>query len=922
MRLNKIKDMLSFCPKTGRCLGFKKGYWFLAWVWPIIGLVSLIWFLIRVIGKPSRASYPCQRMAAPLAGGFIVWIAGLIGSTLAYRKAKKSFGRNRYVLAGLCAAVAVLIVWTSLSVTSENPTQAAFVPSDPPNSPVGVGKGIYPGRVVWVHDAAAAKWDEVTGSWWQDQNTDQGVVDAMLSRAIRGLTGQTSDANAWDALFRHFNSTRGFGDVGYQPGERVTIKINMNQDSGGSWGSRSGMPSPQVIYSLVEQLIYTVGVPGAAITLYDASRFIGDPIFNKIRSNSDPNFQAVQFVVRPSYVRSGRIAAVRDTTNTVRFGSPQVPNSGTTNLPTCVTQAKYLINMALLRPHSLYGVTLCAKNHFGSVYSPSLSNWTPEPLHSHGDRSRPMGSYSCLVDLIGHRHTGGKTLLFFIDGLYPARNQSDNVVKYQTFGNNWCSSIFLSQDMVAIDSVAVDFLRSESGLTDVTGSVDNYLHEAARADNPPSGTFYDPEGDGIRLQSLGVHEHWNNSVQKQYSRNLGTDQGIELFVPPQNTEDGPVENITTGKRYDFIRHAVQEAQNGDQIVVGQGTYNENVDIADKNIILRSTDPNDQAVVTATVITGGNRAVSFSGGQTADCVLAGLTITGAKTGIYCSAASPTIRNCLIADNSTAGIEMQSGSKPTIEGCTIVGNAGCGIEMFFKMVGRETIYNQPTIANCIVAGNKKHGISGCKPTIINCTITQNTQAGITSVAPTVTSSIVYFNGTGQIVSSAATVTYSDIEGSSSGQGNITIDPCFASLGSWSDNGTAQNPADDFWVNGDYHLKSHFGRWDHTANAWVQDVVTSLCIDTGDPASDWTGEFWPHGKRINIGAYGGTAQASMSPSSVGCLADLNCDEAVNLEDLAWFGIKWQCTAVLLREDLNRDGCVNTCDLGLLADDWLRQP
>jgi hypothetical protein len=74
--------------------------------------------------------------------------------------------------------------------------------------------------------------------------------------------------------------------------------------------------------------------------------------------------------------------------------------------------------------------------------------------------------------------------------------------------------------------------------------------------------------------------------------------------------------------------------------------------------------------------------------------------------------------------------------------------------------------------------------------------------------------------------------------------------------------------------------------------------------------------------MGAYGGTAQASMSPSSVGCLADLNCDEAVNFEDLAWFGTKWQCTAVLLREDLNRDGCVNTCDLGLLADNWLWQP
>jgi hypothetical protein len=51
------------------------------------------------------------------------------------------------------------------------------------------------------------------------------------------------------------------------------------------------------------------------------------------------------------------------------------------------------------------------------------------------------------------------------------------------------------------------------------------------ADNPPSGTFYDPDhkGNVSRLKSLGVYEHWNNPVDKQYSRNLGTGNGIELI---------------------------------------------------------------------------------------------------------------------------------------------------------------------------------------------------------------------------------------------------------------------------------------------------------------------------------------------------------------------------------------------------------
>ncbi|MBN2275187.1 MAG: T9SS type A sorting domain-containing protein [Bacteroidales bacterium] len=78
------------------------------------------------------------------------------------------------------------------------------------------------------------------------------------------------------------------------------------------------------------------------------------------------------------------------------------------------------------------------------------------------------------------------------------------------------------------------------------GTPDNYLHEAAQAGNPPSGTVYDPENDGIPLGSLGVHEHWNNATDKQYSRNLGTGEGIELIkilrYTPTAVDPGTVDN--------------------------------------------------------------------------------------------------------------------------------------------------------------------------------------------------------------------------------------------------------------------------------------------------------------------------------------------------------------------------------------------
>jgi hypothetical protein len=86
---------------------------------------------------------------------------------------------------------------------------------------------------------------------------------------------------------------------------------------------------------------------------------------------------------------------------------------------------------------------------------------------------------------------------------------------------------------VAIDSVALDLLRTEPRATQVRGNPDNYLHEAALAPKPPSGTVYDPERDGQPLASLGVHEHWNNASDKQYSRNLGKKEGIELVRWPE-----------------------------------------------------------------------------------------------------------------------------------------------------------------------------------------------------------------------------------------------------------------------------------------------------------------------------------------------------------------------------------------------------
>jgi hypothetical protein len=288
-----------------------------------------------------------------------------------------------------------------------------------------------------------------------------------------------------------------------------------------------------VVFALVNGLITEAGVPGEDITIYEAAhgRNVGSPVFDRIRAVKDPRFQKVRFAVNTDYGLGGRNIVAPDLANPVHFATPELPPA---YLPQAVTEAKYLVNLALFRAHMLCGVTLCAKNHFGSVYFPD-QGWVPRRIHDFVERTSPMGSYNALVDLIGHRHLGGKTLLYMIDGLYPAEHNERNVIRFASFGDDWASSLFLSQDPVAIDSVALDFLRNEPRAADVRGFPDNYLHEAALASRPPSGTVYDPERDGSPLASLGVHEHWNDPAGKQYSRNLGRAEGIELVALPMGT---------------------------------------------------------------------------------------------------------------------------------------------------------------------------------------------------------------------------------------------------------------------------------------------------------------------------------------------------------------------------------------------------
>jgi hypothetical protein len=407
-----------------------------------------------------------------------------------------------------------------------------WVPTDPANSPMGTAKGFFPGRVIWTRDPAATPWhgDITNGHWWETgTGVNQAAVDQMMSRSLQALSGTTGDAQAWDKLFTHFNTTHQRGNVGYKAGELISLKINCNNAYAG-YGDNDNQidASPQAVLSMLRQLVHQAGVPQKNIVVCEAVRVLPDHLYQPCHAE----FPEVLWMDSKGDGTNGRQPVNWHKDTFTRSVSEK--NQVGTSIPELMFQSTYIINQSLLKGHPTCGFTVTAKNHYGSVNGRDHSNYINTWQHK-------MGIYNPFVDLIGANHLGGKTVLFMIDALFGIRDANDPVTKEfaawnNLFGGDWSASFFMSQDPVAIDSVGYDFLRSEFGtfLASSHGgghevNADNYLHEAAQAGNPPSGTVYQP--DGVRLASLGVHEHWNNATDKKYSRNLSRDgAGIELVV--------------------------------------------------------------------------------------------------------------------------------------------------------------------------------------------------------------------------------------------------------------------------------------------------------------------------------------------------------------------------------------------------------
>jgi hypothetical protein len=419
-----------------------------------------------------------------------------------------------------------------------------------PNEPIGTPRGANPGRVVWVWDPEATE-SNLQGYWWYKHNNNQNVIDDMFSTGLQGLSGANNDFDSWDVLFKYFNIIHGNGEIGYQTGEKIAIKVNLNN----AWTyfnpytnkDNDRDASPYLVKSLLRQLVNVVGINQEDITIYDASRPMPNWFYNRVYYETYPDYPLIPEFPNVIYKDMKGEATGRQKvipSNEKIYFADETGLDRT--LPVCVAEADYLINIPILKRHPIQqGITLSAKNLFGTWIE------SVRDVHDYHQAAFTQDNPTPQTDLIAHEEIGRKTVLYIGDGLFATKIDHATIGKFEMypFNDDWTNSLFFSQDPVAIDSVMYDFLHAEG--TDPCEGSQNYLHQSAE---PLSG-IYDPENDGIFLsESLGVHEHWNKSTDIFSSeRYLGPiNNGIDYVTFGEENAESDIFFISPKENYLYL----------------------------------------------------------------------------------------------------------------------------------------------------------------------------------------------------------------------------------------------------------------------------------------------------------------------------------------------------------------------------------
>ena len=410
---------------------------------------------------------------------------------------------------------------------------------------------------------------------------------------------------------------------------------------------------------------------------------------------------------------------------------------------------------------------------------------------------RSLANYICSSDIEGCGGSGG--------GWDP------------NFGIDGGGNIDTDPCFVNIDDV--------DGPDDIFGTIDDGLRLKADSNciDTANGSAA-PLTDILDFERIDINDVNNTGTGEPNYADMGAHEFVTVWFVDKDAGGSGDGNSWTDA-FTSIGAAINAGADDSQIWVAEGTYGltSAIDVNKAVMIYGGFEgteyhKNARQPSNNPAVIDGNNGNFACFNLVADAIIDGFTITNGRTGVSCNEeSSPTITNCVITGN-TDGIVCSPATSPVIEKNKIYDNSDGGV---------WSLMAQPEIRNNCLYSNRA-GImylGNTEELIANNTIVNNTCYGISSFGceePNVTSCILWNNGDDLNDCSA---TYSCIKDGDAGTGNIFYYPYFADAG-----------------NGDFHLLSY-----------------SPCIDAGNPSSSYSQEPAPNGSRINMGAYGNTAEAT---------------------------------------------------------------
>jgi len=364
-------------------------------------------------------------------------------------------------------------------------------------------------------------------------------------------------------------------------------------------------------------------------------------------------------------------------------------------------------------------------------------------------------------------------------------------------------------------------------------------------------------------------------------------------LPFSSTVSDPREDGSAEHPFDDIQKAIDAAADGDTIIVAPGQYLSRdpwayaeLRFKGKSLRLVGSAPTDFTTIEQTILCG---VVIFDGTEDPNCLLQGFQIRNhGYGGILGNKTRASVSHCIIRDNGPCGATVLKDVHGRVANCLIVENASfhdCGVW--------PVVTGCTELVNCTIANNlsglevTNDGLpAGSQVTVRNCIVWGNQSAyqllqRWNSVLPSTLLTEYCLVGPAPSTSTGGAAAPATRGGSST---RPYGDPSFVQVGLW---GQAAGPppvarggpitmVKKVVAAGDYRLRTEGWRWSPQlihGSHWYFDTVTSVAIDAGDPLDGLGEELervphdpegqWGINRAIDLGAYGGTTQASLAPT-----------------------------------------------------------